>query len=45
MEASESGQQGEHVLLVDDDPALGAYLVRVLRDRGGFDVTHKLDAE
>jgi DNA-binding response OmpR family regulator len=43
MEASEtSGQQGR-ILLVDDDPALGGYLCRVLR-AGGFDVAHELDA-
>ena len=44
MEASGvSGQRGR-VLLVDDDPALGGYLSRVLR-AGGFDVTHELDAD
>jgi two-component system response regulator HydG len=39
----EAGQRGR-ILLVDDDPALGAYLTRVLRGRGGFDVTHELDS-
>jgi two-component system response regulator HydG len=39
----EAGQRGR-ILLVDDDPALGAYLTRVLRRRGGFDVTHELDS-
>jgi LmbE family N-acetylglucosaminyl deacetylase/CheY-like chemotaxis protein len=43
MQASDtSGQQGR-ILLVDDDPALGGYLTRVLRN-GGFDVAHELDA-
>ncbi len=40
MEASEPGR----ILLVDDDPALAGYLTRVLRARGGFDVTHELDS-
>lgn len=31
------------ILLVDDDPALGGFLSRVLR-AGGFEVTHELDA-
>jgi two-component system response regulator HydG len=39
MEASEPGR----ILLIDDDPALGGYLTRVLT-RGGFEVTHELDA-
>jgi len=43
MEASESGQRGGRVLLIDDDPALGGYMTRVLRERGGFDVMHELD--
>lgn len=29
MEASESGQQGGRILLIDDDPALGGYLTRL----------------
>jgi LmbE family N-acetylglucosaminyl deacetylase/CheY-like chemotaxis protein len=41
MEASE--QRGR-ILLIDDDAALGGYLSRVLRGRGGFDVTHELDS-
>ena len=32
------------ILLIDDDPVLGTYLARVLRTRGGFDVTHELDS-
>ncbi|HEY0937414.1 MAG TPA: response regulator, partial [Trebonia sp.] len=32
------------ILLVDDDPALGGYLRRVLVS-GGFEVTHELDSE
>jgi two-component system, NtrC family, response regulator HydG len=43
MEASEPGQRGR-ILLIDDDAALGGYLTRVLRGRGGFDVTHELDS-
>jgi two-component system response regulator HydG len=43
MDASEPGQRGR-ILLVDDDLALGGYLTRVLRGRGGFDVTHELDS-
>jgi two-component system response regulator HydG len=39
MEASQAGR----ILLIDDDPALGGYLTRVLT-RGGFDVTHELDS-
>jgi len=39
MEASQPGR----ILLIDDDPALGGYLTRVLR-RGGFEVTHELDS-
>ena len=43
MKASDtSGRQG-HILLVDDDSALGGYLSRVLRS-GGFDVAYELDA-
>ena len=43
MEASEPGQQSGRILLVDDDAALGGYLVRVLHQRGGFDAVHELD--
>ena len=43
MEASEPGQRDGRILLIDDDAALGGYLTRVLRERGGFDVTHELD--
>jgi hypothetical protein len=35
MEASESGQRGGRVLLIDDDLALGGHMTRVLRERGG----------
>jgi len=45
MEVSGTGGgQGGRILLVDDDPALGGYLRRVLSS-GGFDVTHVLDSE
>ena len=44
MDASEPGQQRGRILLIDDDPALGGYLTRVLQARGGFDVTHELDS-
>ena len=43
MDASEGDQQPRRILLIDDDPALGGYLTRVLRTRG-FDVTHELDS-
>ncbi len=39
MEASKPGR----ILVIDDDPALGGYLTRVLT-RGGFEVTHELDS-
>ena len=39
-----SGNQRGRVLLVDDDPAYGEYLRRVLSS-GGFEVTHEPDAE
>jgi DNA-binding response OmpR family regulator len=39
MEASQPGR----ILLIDDDPALGGYLTKVLT-RGGFEVTHELDS-
>jgi len=41
MEASEPGQQDGRILLIDDDAALGGYLVRVLHQRGGFDAVHE----
>lgn len=44
MDDSERDRQPGRILLIDDDPALGAYLTRVLRTRGGFDVTHQLDS-
>jgi two-component system, NtrC family, response regulator HydG len=45
MQASgASGEQRGRILVVDDDPALGEYLSRVL-SAGGFDVTHELDAD
>src|ERR1700760_3659146 len=31
------------ILLIDDDPDLGVFLTRVLRSRGGYEVTHELD--
>jgi two-component system, NtrC family, response regulator HydG len=43
MEASDVDRPQGRVLLVDDDPALGGYLSRVLR-RAGFEVVHELDA-
>jgi two-component system response regulator HydG len=39
MDASAPGR----ILLIDDDPALGGYLTRVLT-RAGFDVTYELDS-
>jgi LmbE family N-acetylglucosaminyl deacetylase/CheY-like chemotaxis protein len=44
MESSDSGSRRGRILLVDDDPALGGYLSRVLRSKG-FDVAHELDSE
>jgi two-component system, NtrC family, response regulator HydG len=44
MEASETGSPQGRILLVDDDPALGGYLRRVLSSRG-FEVVHELDSE
>ncbi len=44
MDVKVPGQQPGRILLIDDDPALGSYLTRVLRKRGGFDVTHELDS-
>jgi LmbE family N-acetylglucosaminyl deacetylase len=34
---------GGRVLLIDDDAALGGFMSRVLREDGGFEVTHELD--
>jgi hypothetical protein len=45
MDATERDQQPARILLIDDDPALGGYLTRVLRTHGGFDVTHQLEPE
>ena len=44
MDDNKPGQQPGRILLIDDDRALGGYLMRVLRQRGGFDVTHELDS-
>jgi len=44
MKTSGTSHERGRILLIDDDPALGAYLARVLRTRGGFDVTHELDS-
>jgi two-component system response regulator HydG len=45
MKASGAGsQRGGRVLLVDDDPAYGEYVRRVLSS-GGFEVSHQPDAE
>ena len=43
MQASGAGDQQGRILVVDDDPALGKYLCRVL-NAGGFAVVHELDA-
>jgi two-component system response regulator HydG len=43
MAESEPDRSRGQILLIDDDPALGGYLSRVLRSRGGFDVTHELE--
>ena len=43
MEAS-GGGQGGRILVVDDDPALGEFLSRVL-SAGGYEVAHELDSE
>jgi two-component system, NtrC family, response regulator HydG len=40
----DGGQTRGRILLVDDDLSLGAYLARVLRTHGRFEVTHELDA-
>jgi LmbE family N-acetylglucosaminyl deacetylase len=43
MAASDASAPQRRILIVDDDPALGGYLRRVLR-AAGFDVVHELDA-
>ena len=43
MDGREPGHERGRILLIDDDPALGGYLSRVLRSRG-FEVTHELDS-
>jgi DNA-binding response OmpR family regulator len=43
MGASQPDRPRGRILLIDDDPALGGFLSRVLRSRGGFEVTHELD--
>ena len=43
MEVSEPGQRGGRILIVDDDPALGGFMTRVLSELGGFEVAHELD--
>jgi hypothetical protein len=42
MESGRPGQTRGRILLIDDDPALGAYLARILRTRGPFEVDHEL---
>src|SRR6201995_6189519 len=44
MEASEPDRPHGRILLIDDDPAVGGYLSRVLRSRGRFEVVHEPDA-
>jgi len=44
MDAREAGRERGRILLIDDDLALGGYMSRVLRTRGGFEVTHELDS-
>jgi two-component system, NtrC family, response regulator HydG len=44
MRASDATSERGRILLVDDDPALGVYLCRVLRS-ARFEVTHELDAD
>ncbi len=44
MDTNDPDQQPGRILLIDDDPALGGYLTRVLRARGGFDVAYELDS-
>ncbi len=43
MGASQPDCPQGQILLIDDDPALGGFLSRVLRSRGGYEVTHELD--
>jgi LmbE family N-acetylglucosaminyl deacetylase len=44
MNNGQPDQMRGRILLIDDDLALGAYLARVLRTHGQFEVTHELDA-
>jgi LmbE family N-acetylglucosaminyl deacetylase len=44
MQGGQPDQMRGRILLIDDDLALGAYLARVLRTHGRFEVTHELDA-
>jgi CheY-like chemotaxis protein len=44
MEASGNDGGPGRILVVDDEPALGGYLARVLRS-GGHDVVHELSSE
>jgi LmbE family N-acetylglucosaminyl deacetylase len=44
MDANEPARERGRILLIDDDPALGGYMSRVLRSRGGFEVTYELDS-
>ncbi len=43
MGASQPDRLRGRILLIDDDPARGGFLSRVLRSRGGFEGTHELD--
>jgi DNA-binding NtrC family response regulator len=44
MESGRPGQRRGRILLIDDDPALGAYLARILRTHGPFEVGYELSA-
>ena len=44
MQSSEPTSAPARILLIDDDPAFGRYATLVLQERGGFEVTHVLDA-
>jgi phosphoserine phosphatase RsbU/P len=44
MEANDDDGDRGHILLVDDDQALGSYLARALRS-GGYDVAYELSSE
>ena len=44
MESGRPGQTRGRILLIDDDPTLGAYLARVLQTHGHFEVSHELGA-